>query len=127
MSSFKRISLLEELQELREEKNKLEKQLFSLKLSAKGIKPTYEELEEEVELRKQIDWCDYRMGLIKDDIHIAVAARIGVSLLGITGLAILLLTTKGCAKKEDSKVEPTNEIIYEYNEEEMPINKVLKI
>ena len=105
MMAANRISTVEELLVLKEEKEELEVELFNFLKDIEPRKATYEELEKEIEYRKKISECEYKINLLKDDLKIAIGIRtVLFTLLSVVAIATIIGTTK-CSKKEEKDTQ----------------------
>lgn len=129
MFTLNKLTVIDEYVALREEKEKLETELYEFKLSIKGDKPTYEELEKELRYMDEISIREYKMQQLRDELKIIAGVRAGLSIIGITALLVSLVAAKGCTKKNTEPSEvPTSEIEIVTNDEyEDAISRTLTI
>jgi hypothetical protein len=133
MKNQNRISIIEEYQTAKEEKEELETELYNFQLSIGSREATYDELKQEVEYRKKISNKQYELDCLKEDIKIVMSIRTVIAIIGLAAAALIIAISTKCAK-DKNEVENKNSylnqaiVIEEENcqEEGKILNKTLR-
>lgn len=129
MTKLNRIDIIEDIKEKQEEKENLELELYYFKQSIGDREPTYDELKQEVEYRKNISNKQYELDCLKDEGKLIMLVRTGLYVLGLLAALTAILACKNCSKDTNTEAYTSTEtsIVEEYdNEDAKVLVKTLK-
>ena len=113
MKNINRISIIEEYQTAKEEKEDLEVELYKLQLSIGSREATYDELKQEVEYRKKISNKQYELDRLKEDIKIVMSIRTVIAIIGLAVATVIALVSTRCAKDNTKNLNSNQSIMIE--------------
>lgn len=97
---FEKLAMFSDLEILKEEKSKLEKELYSFQWSIKGRPATHEELKKEAQYRKDISMCANKINQKDLEIKRTLKIRAIIFVIGFTIIITSLAFFKNCSIKE---------------------------
>ncbi len=124
MLNLNKISIINEYQNLKEKKENLEIELYKFCRSITGKSATYDELVKEVQYRKDISTCEYKMKCLETEFKAITAIKAGLLILGLSGAIILASISIKC-NKDNNKITPSSDISSVSTEDELEDKKVL--